>query len=125
MSDELKKQLDSAVQMLLNGLEKASNEVPIIIQEKLNYDWYYYFYFTLLWISLSVISALLARYTLKKVADWNSYSEGRAFLECLAYGAPVCMGIVTLAAIGNNVPILIQISVAPRLYILEWLRGML
>lgn len=126
MNDEAKQLLMEALKNVLaslqSGADFAKQQIPLVIQEKLAYDWYYYLFFTTLWTGLWVIAGIWCVYWVRSYyAQKQWYDE--EWRSSLGYLPFAFMTIALLAALGNNISAMIQISVAPHLYLLEWLRG--
>ena len=124
MTDEMKKLLEDAFRLTLDGLKSggafAKEQIPLVIQEKLTYDFYYYLFFTIFLTVVCVAVFSLGVFCIKKANKAGYDCEGWWLGGVFGTMIPTVVLFLTLT---NNIPAMIQISVAPRLYIVEWLRA--
>lgn len=124
MSDEMREALEAYLTSLLESAEQGAawtaEQVPLVIQEKLAFD----FWWNVLWLAACPVLAFttfrLAARSLRKV-DNSGDNDGWLFV-----------GFVSGVAFFISVPLFfvathdaLQITLAPRLYIVEWIRGLL
>lgn len=133
MSDEVKKALSGYLLRLLESLEKGINwtadQIPLVIQEKLAWEFWIHavylgFGVALLLVGLGCIVKARLVWLAEEAKSKDSYKHnGHYGHEAWLFGiAPFLSGFPITA---YNLEHLIQITVAPRLYIIEWLRGTL
>lgn len=120
MDDQTKELLKQYLSKLLEATEKGiqwtAEQVPLVIQEKLAYDFYQALFYTTVFLLLGIGCAYL---TYKILTKWDRHLDTPAIVLTV----PVAVvGIIAACAWLDDV---LKIAVVPRLYILEWLRGML
>ena len=125
MSDEMKATIEAAIRELLSavqtGADFAKEQIPLILQEKLTYDLYKALFSIAFWLLLGVAAYIWCAFWVKRAkAEYND-SAGYYLLA----GIPITIAaIIALIVIPDCVLTVLQISIAPRLYLLEWLRGL-
>ena len=119
MSDEMKKMIEEALKFLgdavKTGAEFAGEEVPLIIQEKLAYDFWYYALCSLVWGLLWIIPFLAYR------KCWACYQKDRSS----AYDEGAIVFAIISGCLAVNISEMLKITLAPRLYIMEWAASLL
>lgn len=123
--NELNTTLNEALKLLLTAVQQASAEIPIIIQEKLLYATVRAGLIVVLLLSITTTFAWLAVWCFKKAdaekkkAHWQGgdWIAGGVTLSLFA----ALLGGTTLVPIFT----IIKIQLAPRLYILDWLKEMI
>ena len=123
MDEQTEKLFNEYLTSLLRAVEKgvdfAVEQIPLVIQEKLTFSFYEHLLYLCIWtmpVLFIVGFLLLSRRKLYK----NNNSDWPKLAAC---GFIVfCCGLLP---IGYNIVALLEISLAPRLYLLEWLREML
>ena len=126
MSNELQAALTKLLESLLATAEKAvdlgAEQLPLVVQEYLAWGiaaaavW-------AVFCTLTLIAGLAAmRWTWGNERLWDYLNEPAGIFLTLGSGCMVVGGIV--GSITNTLT-LIQITVAPRVYLIEQLRGML
>jgi hypothetical protein len=122
MNEQLQKQLSQFLQLMLDGIEKgtsfAGQQLPLIIQEKLHYELFNSLMWAGFWFLIIVAIWVMVELFIRKseMRPGERY-EGRA--------------IATTATLIISVPMVyclnwaLYIYMAPRLYILEWLRQLI
>lgn len=116
----LEEALKSSLAALQSGAEFAKEQIPLILQEKLAYDFYYYLFFSIIWTLIWSTSIFYLRWSIKTYHASKSYDREGWLVG--GWCGLVGTSIVYLIALTNNIPAMIQIHLAPRLYLLEWLR---
>lgn len=123
MNQDLQKTLSTYLDTLLSTLKEgaafASDQIPLVIQEKLHWDLAQ----ASIGIGLGLLLVALATWLSLTAKAWNEkdhYSDW-GFLVMAAAGCAV----IGLPMIIINLLTFVQIEVAPRLYILEWVQSML
>ena len=119
IQDTLNEGLKTVLAGLQAGADFAREQLPLVCQEKLAYDFYYYVFFTGMWLAAALIAGVWA-YSWHKAAR----REGHPDFLAAAYFPAGMVWAATVCALGNNVPNMIQIYFAPRLYLMEWLLSM-
>lgn len=124
MNDELKKALTDYSTHLLALLEKGTNftltQIPIVIQEKLRWD----FAFNGLWLMIGLVFVGTAVWAFRQMLK-QKVTEDRT--QCQDDWPIWLLLIIPCGIIGSIVGLMsifdmVKIWVAPRLYIIEWLR---
>ena len=126
MNDEMKAVLLEYLKKLLSvtekGLEWSAEQIPLIIQEKLTYD----FWFSAAWLVVVTIVFVGANAFVWRLVESyrDDYNKPNTQGEKIAIrGTTGLFTILVYVLIGGilaeNV---LKIYLAPRLYILEWLR---
>lgn len=115
MSDEAKKALEQFLIALLDGLKNgatwAKEQVPLVLQEKLAFDF--------AWSAVLFVSAALVAYASYRFVRWV-LSDGETLIEhpeLVMMMAPFAYVFLTGGAALKS---MLQIYFAPRLYLLEW-----
>jgi hypothetical protein len=114
LAEYLKKLLQAAE----SGASFAAEQIPIIIQEKLAFD----FWVATMWIALCLVAGILVSigyYKINVKAEWDEDTTAPTTV------AMFFVGVTLLMILLFNLITIIKIQVAPRLYIVEWLKGML
>lgn len=111
------------------GVQWTADQIPLIIQEKLNYDFWYSISWMIFGVVL-VLGAWLFCHLYEDYANKNfpisdpwkiDQKDARITRVFVRIGSLIVgIGFVTV-----NGPVALKIAVAPRLYILEWLRGLM
>ena len=123
MDEQTKKLLNEYLVKLLGAIEKgtdfAAEQIPLVIQEKLTFSFYEHLFYAFVWglpvLTIVGICLWLSRYFYKdNDSDWPGPLVGGFVV--------LCCGLIP---VGYNVVAMLKISIAPRLYILEWLQGAL
>ncbi len=125
MNDELQASIKQGLDLLWTGIKtvgvEANKQIPQVLQEKLTYDFYYYLFFIIFWVVIAGMGILLSKWSFKKAEAVRYDGDG---WRCLGIGSFLpCL--IALGTLINNIPILIKIHVAPRLYIMEWITSLL
>lgn len=126
MSDELKTQLTQLLGALLTNVQNAAGwaggQIPLLIQEKILVD--RIFLTVVLLVSLAVfvgsVKLILHCTNALKNTDWSD--EGQYIAGNIV---GVAFGLLSLSFILVSSYDLFLVWFAPRLYILNWLRGMI
>jgi hypothetical protein len=114
LAEYLKKLLQAAE----SGASFAAEQIPLVVQEKLAFD----FWSSVMWATVSAISMVLVwygYYKLNVMAEWDEETTAPTTVAAAFCTLPL------LVVIFVNLSAIIKIQVAPRLYIVEWLKGML
>lgn len=150
MSDEMKKLFEEALKMLLNAVKEGSafarEQMPIVVQEKLTYDlistyivcvfcvlllfaglaWAYY------WLnratSIEKIQLQKPKYLGVCNEEWNIWWRNKNRIENYTVAGiipSVLVILISIVVLIRSGMIILRITYAPHLYILEWLKGML
>lgn len=128
MTDETKKALEEFLLILLEqaktGAAWSADQIPLIIQEKLAYDFWMAVFGVVLSVGIWVWYLGRFKQRLQIVDSYHSSSDE----ELVAMGQLSLGGVVALISglysTFVGIPTLIKIHFAPRLYIVEWLRGL-
>lgn len=126
MDEQFKKILVQFLQLMLDGIQKgaeiAGQQIPLVLQEKLRYDFAAYCIWGGFWLLVIAVVWALAWLLIFK------YSEvGRDRKEAKAFMFPAASIITFFALIFAvwELQYALEIWIAPRVYILEWLKGMI
>ena len=124
MNEELKTTLAEYLKKLLSlveqGAQAAAQQVPLIIQEKLRYD------LVMESVYLVVVFPLLILciwWIWRGVRNVIENEDPEYYMPNFTVGG--VLGVVTLILTLAGVGTIVKIVLAPRLYIVEWLKGML
>lgn len=113
---------------LESGVEFASEQVPILIQEILSWGLIYYAMNLLIWISIPGVVLFVAwrlRTWLRVEEDCHSYKDcsgydGKEVAWVVSHWVlPIASSVWAICVIGTFVPPILKILVAPRLYLIE------
>lgn len=126
MSDELKTQLTQLLGALLTNVQNAAGwaggQIPLLIQEKILVDRIFLTVVFLVCLVVFVGSVKLIFYCTTKLENCGWRKEGKYVAgNIVGVVFAVASLIVTIAASYD----LFLVWFAPRLYILNWLRGMI
>lgn len=139
MDKVLKEKLNEALTQLIEGLQKGSefavDQAPLVVQELI--AWKRVELSAVVGVSLlAFVIGLVAVYVFsrrgrreflaKKSGEGNAwenpYDEDRYFFGALFSGIAAVIGFV---ACMKNVPDLLQVCIAPRVYVVEYVTGLL
>ena len=122
MNDETKAMLGAYLKKMLEAIEHgatfAGEQIPLVIQEKLHFElvmnilWGAFFF--LIYVGLMIP---IVRWWKKDVPAYSDEIEARIGITAVSQ--------LLLIPTFINVTKALKITLAPRLYILEWLRRML
>lgn len=122
MDEQLKKILVQFLQLMLDGIEKGANfagaQIPLVVQEKLRYELISYLIWGGIWTAAIVGAWILARWAIRKCGDDN---EVKVFFRTSA-GVVSFIGVLCA---GYYFDYALMIYIAPRVYILEWLKDLI
>lgn len=129
MSDETKTAIAAAIKLLTTslqqGLDVAKVQLPIILQQKLRYD----FWESVVWIIVVGIAftscLLILRHGFKLNAPANRYTYDADPWLALGTALSIITGTCFVAAFLVGISTILKITLAPNLYLLEWLKGLL
>lgn len=112
MKEEIVNKFMEKMLSYVNNLEQfASGEVPRYIQELLTYEMYK----SIAWILVLLLPLMLAAVIIKIAIKEKEGIGGLSFLTTLF--------LIVSFFVGVNTKNIIKIKVAPRLYIVDYLRG--
>lgn len=123
MTDTVNTALKSVLEALQSGVTFAKAEIPLLLKEKLAYD----FYSTavelglFLLVAIGLITAFVKflKYDRKRGAFTDYNKEPVASVVTGIAGG--LWSIITLIVTFHDLDVLFKISLAPRLYLMEWL----
>jgi hypothetical protein len=126
MSDEMRKALEAFLMNLLAGAQKwgekgadfAAEQIPLVLKEKLYYD----FAWATVWLVFGLTLLVIANKVGIKL--WKSAETGE---DDRLFGSVVIrlMGTVfALPFVFTNLNTMLKIGLAPRVYIIEWLTSL-
>ena len=123
MSEELQKSLNEYLSSLAStvkdGATFAGEQIPLVIQEKLSFD----LVWAIVWMVMGIILLVVCGWLItmgRKVYNLDRYNE-----SIIGYAiCSVASGLVGIGLMLNNLYIILNITLAPRLYIVEWVMGM-
>jgi len=126
MSDELQAQLAAFLSAMLDaaklGGEWATGQIPLLVQDKILYGRVMESLTVAMGAGLLLGGALCVRSLVKHGAfEGDDPFSACAFLSLV--GAIIGSGMGTFVFF-DNVPDAVQVWLAPRLYIIEWLSGL-
>ena len=120
MSEQMSKIVQEYLTKLLSAIESGATftaeQVPIIIQEKLAFD----FWWAVAGLILGILLWLLYPRLWTSTANIDDEDRG-----AVRFAGSAVITLVSGSLIIANSYNLLFILMAPRLYIIEWLRGML
>ena len=118
MNEQTKQLLSEYLTKLLHTLEAGATwtaeQVPLVVQEKLAFD----FWWAIGGVVLGLLLSLAPIPTWRLTRNWED-EDARGTIRFLGTAIPVVVSTIFLI---TNVYTLLHILVAPRLYVLEWLR---
>lgn len=123
MPDTVNTALKAVLDALQSGVTFAKAEIPLLLKEKLAYD----FYSTAVELSLVILIAVgliisfvqFRKYDHKRGA-FNDYNKEPIGTIVTGVVGGVWL-IITITSLFHDLDILFKISLAPRLYLMEWL----
>lgn len=118
MEEKLQKYADDLIDLLRAGADFAGEQAPLFVQELLTY----YTYHHSVYLAIGVFFLTLSWVFKRRVANssQNDYAitvEGNGFLCAVSFVLGTIIVVYHLLA-------LIQVTVAPRLYLIETLQSM-
>lgn len=131
MNQELQKALAQFLQLMLDGVQKgsdfASQQLPLVIQEKLHYEIYSSLVWMGIWLFLITIGWVAQRIVWKTteprkgsyITSEQEFARGTTIVVAIAFS--IC-GIIDII---YNIDHVVYVWVAPRVFLLEWLKGMI
>lgn len=130
MTNETKKLLEEALKSSLaalqSGVDFAKTEIPLALKEKLSYDFWEAFFEIVFFTLLLLIFTAVMRASWKRAhsPELEGYDgeEARMGYYCLAFIPFGLTSLVWIITTPINILTMIKITVAPRLYLLEWLK---
>lgn len=121
MNEELKNQLSTFLAKALDvadkGIDTAGEQIPALLQEIVYCELWSSVGFIAMFITLSITLFFVANYLNKRCKEVEG-AEDFSMLYMIALG-------IFFATLLVNVPTIIKTLVAPRLVILEYLKGLL
>lgn len=128
MSDEMKKLLQEALASLLDsvraGASFAQQQMPLLVQEKLRYE----LWRSAGWAILVLAGAGLVAYLcmqLRRRARRDPNKSDREEMLIVGWGFGVVLPTVMVLISLDYLQKMLKIIVAPRVYILDWLRSLI
>ena len=127
MEDKLIEYTDKIVEALESGVEFAGEQAPLLIQEVLTYYTFASIIEIIIFLSLFICSSYFIYYVFKNGKNPDSFftkrfgNEHRVFPLIFAWAFTLGSFIFTLL----NILQLVKILVAPRLFLIEKLAGLL
>lgn len=111
-----------ALEALESGVNWLSGELPLYIEELIKWRFGYILYLIIVGVLLFVGLLLLGIKLCKIYPDTKSMEAemGTVLGAVFSFIGSLAGGIMILV----NIPVLIQISIAPRVYLLEYLTGL-
>lgn len=126
MSDALKTQLTQLLTALMTNVQNAAGwaggQLPLLIQEKIFVDRIFLTFVVLLCVVVLVGCAKLLLYSLVEIEKVCYHDEGKYIATIIASTG---LGLALLVVVCTFAYDLCLVWFAPRLYILNWLRGMI
>jgi hypothetical protein len=123
MDDQMKTTLAEYMKKMLTAIETGANfaadQIPLIVQEKLAFD----FWWSMVWVVVAVIGFIFGIWLIRdgiklyKIDQHNDMVDGHFFGGLILLAAGSIIGLM-------NIYYVLKISLAPRLYIIDWLLGM-
>lgn len=125
MNEQLEKQATELLEMLKNGIDTGvglvQRELPIILQEVLRY----YFWVNLTVAIISGVALTVCCLGFRSSYKWhqthNTYRDSSALHEMVQPVFGCIVGLISLVFLIASVMEIIQIAVAPRLFLIEYL----
>jgi hypothetical protein len=112
MNEQSKQLVEEALKTLLvavqSGTALVKEQVPIILQQKLTYDFYYYLFFVVLWTCIN-IGCL---YGSRRLWKWGGEKGegGATFAAVIGY---ILFGVGWFVILENNLSSMIMIHLPP------------
>jgi hypothetical protein len=133
MNDEMKKALSDFLGLLLEGIKTgtsfAQQQIPLVIQEKLNYEIYSSFAWMGIWLFIILLAWIVQqtvwRITNPKRTGKSRLAEGEEAARAITTIGAVLGSIGGLIDIIYNIDHVVYVWVAPRVYLLEWLKELI
>jgi hypothetical protein len=123
MDEQMKTTLAEYMKKMLAAVETGANfaadQIPLIVQEKLAFD----FWWSAVWVVLAVAGVIFGIWLIRggnklyKIDKYNDMVVGYFFGGFSLLAAGSIIGLI-------NTYYALKISLAPRLYIIDWLLGM-
>lgn len=131
MNQELQKALAQFLQLMLDGIQKgsafASQQLPLIIQEKLHYEIVSSLAWIGIWLTITIIAwsaqRIVWRLTEPKPSSYLSSDDETA--RGVTTAAAILLSIFAIIDIVYNIDHLIYVWMAPRVFIIEWLKELI
>jgi hypothetical protein len=124
MDEQMKSTLAEYLKKLLSMVEAGANfavdQIPLVVQEKLAFDFWWAFVWFMVGLICGVSATLLIR-TGIAVYRAREHRHDERFMGWVAPGTTLALLGTPLAM--TNLYTILKISLAPRLYIIEWLVG--
>lgn len=124
MNQELQKALAAWLQSMLSAAQNISGQIPSVLQEKILFG---RIFNTVFWVVLLLGTVALARWLFAEAAKARAETKGcedvspRAVRHLFACLASVMGGI----AVMGQTYTLVLVWFAPRVYLVNWLKGLL
>lgn len=130
MNQQLQQTFTQLLQLLTAGASLAGQQIPEILHEKILYDRIVQPGFLILWIVV-FLGAILAIQAIQQATTqgqkWRAkygYDKAETMEAFLAIGGMIA-SIVSLIGIFVQAASVAEVWLAPRLYLLDWLKGMI
>ena len=128
MKDELIKQLAELVDVtklgLIKSVEVLRQEAPILIQEVVNWELYRSYLTIGVWFFLLIVALLIIKNWKRIMTDtiWGAYDYP---LFVFIWGYVCSIPVISFSVIVSRVFYIAQIQIAPRIFLINYLRDML
>ena len=128
--DNLGEILDYVKESLQKGAEFASEQAPILVEEILTYHTIYYSAMVGVFILLTFVSIFTFKYKARHNRElsgrslWSKDWEGDKMPSATIIISFILFG-VSIAKVIEQMMLLIKVTVAPRLYLLEYARDII
>lgn len=121
----LKPLVDELVKLIKKGMDLAKDELPVIATQILNF----YFWASFLWVVVGVILLLAGLYCHVHAIPYVAEGARHGFRDedpsCFWVIGAVVTYVAGVIFVVSNLIDVIKIKVAPRLFLLEYLKGFL
>lgn len=125
MNEKLQQEIAAWLETMRAGIEAAGNfaieQAPLVIQEKIAWGRA----FETIWLAVGIIAVLALLYYSRRVWSWglknSDESDGFSVFVSVLYSIG---SIIVFTAAMEQLNLALQVWLAPRIYIIEWLANL-
>ena len=132
MNPELQSKLEASADKLIAFLEQsgsasvdfAKEQVPLVVEEILRWGWWSSA-FVVSTVVILFVAVLSAAIVVVRKAQWSKSEIDPTQVAGIVLGtSSVVLGMVAVAVVPTNCHTMLKITVAPRIYLIEQLKGL-